>query len=228
LSVAQTGQPAESVRDFYDAVAAEYAEHFADELDGKPMDRALLERFADEVRGTGTVYDLGCGPGAQTTAFLHALGVDVRGVDLSLAGTAEAARRHPRIPFMVGNMLSLPLPDGDAAGIVAFYAIVHFGTAQLRTAVREMARVMGPGAPLLLSFHVGEETVHVDEMFGRSASVDFLFHPVERVEGALREAGLGGIETTVRDAYPGVEHPTRRAYVFARKPAPADGSEARG
>jgi hypothetical protein len=91
-----------------------------------------------------------------------------------------------------------------------------------------MARVMRPGAPLLLSFHVGEETVHVDEMFGRSASVDFLFHPVERVEGALREAGLREVDTTVRDAYPEVEHPSRRAYVFARKPAAADGPEARG
>jgi SAM-dependent methyltransferase len=213
------GQPAERVRDFYDAVAAEYAAHFADELEGKPLDRALLERFAQQVRGTGTVYDLGCGPGAQTTAILHARGVDVRGVDLSLAAGAEAARRHPRIPFMVGNMLSLPLPHGDAAGIVAFYAIVHFGPAQLRTAIGEMGRVMRHGALLLLSFHVGEETVHVDEMFGRSASVDFLFHPVERVEAALRDAGLGEIETTVRDPYPDVEHATRRAYVFAQKPA---------
>lgn len=194
-----TEQPAESIRAFYDAVAAEYAEHFADELRGKPLDRALLERFAAEVRGAGTVYDLGCGPGAQTTAFLHGLGVDVRGVDLSLAAGAEAARRHPRIPFLVGDMLDLPLPDGDAAGIVAFYAIVHFGSARLRTAVREMARVLAPGGPLLLSFHVGDETVHMDEMFGRAASVDFRFHPVERVETALREAGLTEIDTVVRD-----------------------------
>ncbi|HEX6040210.1 class I SAM-dependent methyltransferase [Longimicrobium sp.] len=215
----ETEQPAERVRDFYDAVAAEYADHFADELDTKPLDRALLERFAAEVRGAGTVYDLGCGPGGQTTAFLHARGVDVRGVDLSLAAGAEAARRHPRIPFLVADMLDLPLPDGDAAGIVAFYAIVHFGPAQLRIALREMGRVLAPGAPLLLSFHVGDETVHVDEMFGRAASVDFRLHPVERVESALREAGLGETETVVRDAYPGVEHPTRRAYVLARKPA---------
>lgn len=212
-------QPPSSVRTFYDTVAREYAAHFAGELQAKPLDRALLERFADDARGTGTVYDLGCGPGGQTTAYLHALGVDVRGVDLSLAAGAEAARRHPHIPFMVGDMLALPLPDGTAVGIVAFYAIVHFGAAQLRTAVGEMHRVMRAGAPLLLSFHVGEEVVHVDEMFGRRASVDFLFHPVERVEGALHDAGFGEVETIVRDPYPGVEHPSRRAYVFARKPA---------
>jgi SAM-dependent methyltransferase len=206
------------VRAFYDAVAREYAEHFADELSGKPMDRALLERFAAEVRGAGPVYDLGCGPGGQTTAFLRALGVEVRGMDLSPAAVAEAAAQHPGIPFETGDMLALPLPDGAAAGIVAFYAIVHFSPEQLGTAIGEMARVLRPGAPLLLAFHVGEEVVHVDEMFGRRASVDFLFHPVERVEQALRDAGLGEIEPIVRDPYPDVEHPTRRAYVFARKP----------
>jgi hypothetical protein len=50
------------------------------------------------------------------------------------------------------------------------------------------------------------------------AALDFVFHPVERVEDALRGAGVGEVESTVRDAYP-EEHPSRRAYVFARKPA---------
>lgn len=209
------------VRAFYDRVAREYAENLADELDGKPMDRALLERFAADVRGTGPVYDLGCGAGAQTTAFLHGLGVDVRGMDLSPAAVAEAARRQPALRFETGDMLALPLRDGAAAGIVAFYAIVHFSPEQLRTAAGEMARVLRPGAPLLLSFHVGDETVRVDELFGVRASVDFRFHPVERVEDALRHAGLGEVEPIVRDPYPGVEHPTRRAYVFARRPGPA-------
>ena len=206
----------EQVRAFYDTVAAEYAAHFADELDHKPLDRQLLERFADEVRGAGPVYDLGCGPGGQTTAFLHALGVEVRGMDLSPAAVAEAGRRHPRIAFQVGDMLALPLPDGAAAGIVAFYSIVHFSPDQLPTAVGQMHRVMRDGAPLLLSFHVGEQVVHVDEMFGRPASLDFIFHPAEDVEAALRTAGFGEVETIVRDAYP-EEHPSRRAYVFARK-----------
>lgn len=117
-------QPPASVRAFYDTVAREYAEHFADELADKPLDRALLERFAADLGGTGPVYDLGCGPGGQTTAFLHALGVDVRGMDLSPAAVAEASRRHPHVPFETGDMLALPLADGSAAGIVAFYSIV--------------------------------------------------------------------------------------------------------
>jgi SAM-dependent methyltransferase len=211
-------QGPEQVRAFYDAVAAEYAAQFADELSHKPLDRALLERFAADVRGAGTVYDVGCGPGGQTTAFLHGLGVDVRGMDLSPAGVEEAGWRHPGIVFETGDMLALPLADEAAAGILAFYSIVHFTPEQLRTALGEMHRVMRPGAPLLLAFHVGDQVVHVEEMFGRRASVDFRFHPVEDVEAALCCAGFGGVETIVRDPYPVVEHPSRRAYVFARKP----------
>lgn len=212
-------QGPEQVRAFYDTVAAEYAEHFAGELAGKPLDRALLERFAADVRGAGPVYDLGCGPGGQTTAFLHALGVEVRGMDLSPAAVAEAGRRHPEIVFEAGDMLALPLEDGAAAGIVAFYSIVHFSPAQLRTAFGEMQRVMRPGALLLLAFHVGEQVVHVDEMFGRQASVDFVFHGTEDVEAAVHGAGLGEVETIIREPYPDVEHPSVRAYVFARKPS---------
>src|SRR5947209_5084732 len=96
------------IRACYDAVAREYADRFAGELAHKPLDRELLARFASEVRGRGQVYDLGCGPG-QTTAFLHASGVPVRGLDLSAALLREARQRHPGIEFETGDMLALPL-----------------------------------------------------------------------------------------------------------------------
>ena len=47
------------------------------------MDRQLLDRFADSVRGAGVVCDLGCGPG-QVARYLQERGLPVCGVDLSL------------------------------------------------------------------------------------------------------------------------------------------------
>ena len=50
----------------YDLVAPRYAERFVGELDHKPFDRALLERFAARWRPVAAdlpVCDLGCGPG---------------------------------------------------------------------------------------------------------------------------------------------------------------------
>jgi trans-aconitate methyltransferase len=54
------------VRGSYDSAAAAYAEHLASELANKPLDRHLLNRFAEDVRGRGRVADLGCGPGHVT------------------------------------------------------------------------------------------------------------------------------------------------------------------
>ena len=52
----------------YDSAAKAYAEHLADELAHKPLDRHLLNRFAEETRGRGLVADFGCGPVRQATS----------------------------------------------------------------------------------------------------------------------------------------------------------------
>ena len=47
----------------YDRVARPYADQFFTELERKPFDRELLDRFAERMRGRGRVCDLGCRPG---------------------------------------------------------------------------------------------------------------------------------------------------------------------
>jgi len=205
------------IRACYDAVAREYADRFAGELAHKPLDRELLGRFAAAVRGRGQVYDLGCGPG-QTTAFLHACGVQVRGLDLSTDLLKEAQQRHPGVEFEPGDMLALPCADASLAGVVAFYAIVHLPLAELRRALAEMHRVLRPAGRLLVAFHVGEGSIHVEEFLGHSVTLDFLFFSPQGVADELVRAGFGAVEAIERDPYPGVEYPSRRAYLFARKP----------
>jgi SAM-dependent methyltransferase len=223
-------QTSDHVRACYDAVAREYAERFASELAHKPLDRELLARFASEVRGRGVVYDLGCGPG-QATAFLHGCGVDVRGLDLSADLLREARRRHPGVAFEQGDMLALPLADASLAGVIAFYAVVHLSPAGLRQALAEMHRVLRPGGRLLLAFHVGEGSVHVEEFLGRAVALDFMLFRPSVVAGELVRAGFATPEVVERDPYPEVEYPSRRAYLFARKPggggeAPSNGPPA--
>src|SRR5215813_12679474 len=114
----------DDVRDSYDRLARAYAEHLLTELDGKPLDRALLDAFAEMVRGRGRVLDVGCGPG-HIGAYLAARGVDVTGVDLSPEMVRVARERFPAMAFEAGDMMALPVADGAVAGIVAFYAIVN-------------------------------------------------------------------------------------------------------
>jgi SAM-dependent methyltransferase len=210
-------QTSEHIRACYDAVAREYADRFAGELAHKPLDREVLARFASEVRGRGPVYDLGCGPG-HTTAFLRALGAQVRGLDLSAELLREARQRYPDVEFEQGDMLALPSADASLAGVVAFYAIVHLSPSGLRQITAEMHRVLKPGGLLLIAFHVREGSIHVEEFLGRRVSLDFVFFKSQGVADELTRAGFVAVEAIEREPYPEVEYPSRRAYLFARKP----------
>jgi SAM-dependent methyltransferase len=211
-------QALQTIRQSYDRVADEYARRMFSELDKKPLDRELLSRFATEVKDKGEVCDMGCGPG-HVARYLRDQGADVFGLDLSAGMLDEARRLNPDISFRRGNMLALDLADASLAGIAAFYAIVHLPHEALPQTFREMARVLKPGGLLLLAFHIGDETLHRDEWLGRPVTLDFRFFSPQAIERDLEAAGLMVEEIVEREPYaPEVEHQSRRAYVFARKP----------
>jgi len=89
----------------YDAVARAYDGQFRNELDAKPLDRGLLAAFV-ELAGTGTIADVGCGPG-HVTRLLAQRHPDVIGVDISRAMIAVAREHAPELAFEVGSMLDL-------------------------------------------------------------------------------------------------------------------------
>jgi SAM-dependent methyltransferase len=211
------GQKTSEVQSSYDRVADEYARHIYDELRHKPLDRQLLDRFADRVLGAGLVCDLGCGPG-QVARYLHERGAAVCGVDLSPGMVERARHLNPGIEFHRGDMRSLEVPAGMWAGIAAFYAIVNLAPGDLLQAVREMWRVLRPGGLLLLSFHIGEEVSHVEDLWGCAVCLDFYFFRTSDVAGYLQTAGFDIEEIVEREPYaPEVEYQSRRAYIFARK-----------
>jgi len=200
----------------YDLVADEYARRIFDELKHKPLDRQWLDRFASLVRGAGLVCDLGCGPG-QIARYLSDLGVPVIGMDLSPAMIEQARRLSPAIDFRSGDMAALDVPNDAWAGIAAFYSIIHIERPRLGGVLREFHRVLKPEGRLLLAFHVGEETVHLEEWWGRRVDVDFFFFRSQEMIEGLLSAGFEIEEAIEREPYPEVEHPSRRAYIFARK-----------
>ena len=207
------------VQSGYDLVADEYARRISDELRHKALDCRLLDRFAESVRNSGIACDLGCGPG-HIARYLHGRGIQVCGMDLS-AGMVERARRlNPGIEFNQGDMRTLPVRDNTWAGIAAFYAIVHLPLPDLDRSLREMMRVLAPGGRLLLSFHIGEDTAQIESLWESGAALEFHFFRVSTVRGSIERAGFEIEEIIERDPYaPEVEYQSRRAYIFAQKPA---------
>jgi len=202
----------------YDRVADEYARRIYDELQHKPQDRQLLDTFAARVRGVGVACDLGCGPG-HITRYLHERGVAVCGVDLSPVMIECARRLNPDIQFSQGDLLALDAADGAWAGIAAFYVIIHVPREEMVSALRELSRVLRPGGLLLLAFHAGDDTLHLDVWWDCPVCIDFYFFRPDEMAGWLKAAGFEVEAVIERDPYPEVEYQSRRAYIFARKPA---------
>jgi ubiquinone/menaquinone biosynthesis C-methylase UbiE len=201
----------------YDAVAGAYAEAMSDELAHKPLDRALLAAFAEQVREVGDrVWDVGCGPG-HVTAFLAGLGLNAAGIDLSDGMVAEARKRHPALEFSIGSMTALPAADGSWDGLVSFYSLIHMiDNGDLRAALAEYRRVLAEGGLLLLAVHAGQEVQHSTEWFGARVDVSFRFFDPAWLSAELEQAGFAVEALTTRQAYPGAEVATTRAYFLAR------------
>lgn len=205
------------IRESYDRLAEEYARRISGELQHKPLDRELLDRFARQVQGRGEVCDMGCGPG-HVARYLHDAGASVFGLDLSPRMLEQARKLNPDISFREGDMMALDLKDETLAGIAAFYAIVNIPKQSLPVIFREMERVLRPGGFLLLAFHVGDQVLREEELWGQKISMDFLLFRPGEIKLDLEAAGFVIDEIVQREPYPGVEYPSKRAYIFARKP----------
>ncbi len=211
------GQKLNKVENVYDTVAKEYAETFSGEHEKKPKDQEILCRFSQEIGGRRPVWDFGCGPG-QTTQYLKNLGVEISGLDLSEKILEQARTIHPGIQFRKGNILELEFESNSIAGVVAFYAIVHFTEEQVGIAFREVFRVLQPGGIFLFTYHIGADTIHLDEFLDKKVNIDFMFFTTDFIFSCLEASRFAKIEIIEREPYPGVEYESRRAYAFAIKP----------
>ncbi|MBK9030433.1 MAG: class I SAM-dependent methyltransferase [Myxococcales bacterium] len=204
----------DALRDGYDRLAATYAARLGHELDGKPLDRWLLERVARTA--VGPVLDVGCGPG-HVTGFLAAHGADARGLDLAPAMVAIARAQVPAARFEVGDLRALPDADATLGAVVAMYSLIHLPRAEVPAAIVELARALRPDGLLLLAVHAGTETLHPDALWDIPVDIDWNFLEPDALFAAVAAAGLVALEQLVRWPYPD-EHASRRAYVLARKP----------
>jgi SAM-dependent methyltransferase len=92
--------------------------------------------------------DAGCGTGFQTV-ILRELGYETLGVDLSAGLLAVARRRSAGARFVQGDLEALPCRSGTVGLVVSCGSTFSFLGDPAR-ALREVARVLGPGGRLLL------------------------------------------------------------------------------
>lgn len=103
---------------------------------------ATLARLLGE--GTGSLLDVGCGTGAYATGFA-ALGWEYTGVDVS----EDMLRRAEEKGVRVARADATALPFEDASFAAAVSIFTHTDVDDFAGVVREIVRVLRPGAPFV-------------------------------------------------------------------------------
>ncbi len=208
----------EEVKHCYNLTAEEYSKKFINELEQKPFDRNILDRFSAMIPVKGIIYDFGCGSG-QTTKYLFDKNEhSITGLDFSENAVKLASENFPEIKFIADDMLESKMESQSADGIIAFYAIVHFEYDDVKKAMLEWHRILKNDGRCLFCFHTGEEIVYINDFLGVSgANAAWHFLDTDKIINLSEETGFRVMETVIRYPYKNIEHESKRAYIILEK-----------
>lgn len=144
----ETSVERQHVAGVYDVIAP----HFA-ATRYKPWPR--VADFVAALRVGDLLFDVGCGNGrymAHDRRILHV------GLDRSIGLLEQCRELHAGSEVCYGSALALPYRDGCADAAMSIAVIHHFSTLERRVdAVREMARVVRRGGPILITAWAWEQ-----------------------------------------------------------------------
>lgn len=179
-------------------------------LGGDRARSALLDQAA--LRASHQVLDLGCGTGTFVVMIkrLHPE-VEVIGLDPDPKALARAARKAereglPPIRFDQGFSDRLPYPDASFDRVFSSFMFHHLPTEEKEPTLREVRRVLKPGASFHLLDFGGPEA-------GAHGFLMRLLHSQERLRDNAEDHVLG---LMTRAGFVEVKNVGRRAMLFGR------------
>jgi SAM-dependent methyltransferase len=132
----------------------------------RPLDPRRVEartRFVEATRAAGDrarpVVEIGTGPG-RDALVLAAAGLDVIGVDVSPGHAARAASRGVE-RMVVASARALPFASGSIGALWSMSTLMHIPDAAIEQAMREIGRVLAPGAIVAIGVWGGPDVEHL-------------------------------------------------------------------
>ncbi len=183
----------ESVRDAYSSMSEQYIGLFGGGWHDHEDDTALVRRHLTGL--AGPVLDLGCGPG-HWTAYLHALGAEVTGVDIVPEFIAHAQANHPGPEFTLRSMTELDLPEHSVAGILAWYSTIHLPPTDLDRVLARFRRLLASAGMLVVGFFDSDDDV---ASFDHQVVTAFRW-PVDVFAQHLTKAGFTEVQRLQRQS----------------------------
>jgi SAM-dependent methyltransferase len=120
---------------------------------GMPSERELKMLGVGDLAGK-RVLDLGCGVGAAAITFVgrgaHCVAIDASNAQLAV-GRRLAAEAEARVEFRHGDLADLAFLGADSIDL-AFSAFALAEVPDLGRVLRQVHRVLKPGAPFVLSY----------------------------------------------------------------------------
>jgi ubiquinone/menaquinone biosynthesis C-methylase UbiE len=208
---------AAAVRAAYDTVARDYAEAFADDLLHLPLDRQVLDTFAERIGVGASVLDLGCGPGQVGQYLAKRRRLRVVGMDLAQEMLLVARQRTGNVCLTGGDMRAIPFRSRSFTGVVAFYSVHNLPRRALGAAFAQVHRVLKPAGIFVVATHLGEGEVYSNEFLGHDIDlVGGTLYRDDQLIAALESHAFVIEEVRHRDPLPH-EHNSRRIYVTCRR-----------
>ena len=137
------------------------------------------------------------------------------GLDLSFGMLASGGSKH-RFPLCQGDMRQLPFGDGAFAAVVAYYSIQHVARMELASVLEEVARVLEPRGAFLLSTHLGDGEVYMDEFLGHHiATTGGSLYSTQEIADMVSATGFV-VEVSETRGPLAHEHQSQRIYLLAK------------
>lgn len=164
----------------FNEIAPDYATQIPPHLREHYLDQKLkaFARLLPSGWASGLGIDVGAGLGWYANALVERHGARVVAVDPSTVplalGRAEA-RTRPWPAFVAGDSLHLPFPDETFDYAYAINMLHHLKLGEQERALREVHRILKPGAPLLV-FEINTRNPvfawYMRHVFPRTRSID--------------------------------------------------------
>ena len=176
------------IKDFYNAVAAQ----FADEWYGNESLLPVLRRFISLLGPSPAVLDLGCGAGYESMR-LKRLGANVTGVDYAEEAVKIAREKNPDCRFELMDFRELDHSLGLFDGIVALASLIHIAEHELEPVFNGMRKVLKDNGYLMLIVIEGEgisDKFSIIEKSGIKYNRTFYLHSLELLNKVAAGTGF--------------------------------------
>ena len=137
-----------SQRELFDSIGEKYLRHYDDKESRLYRKNFIYTPLVKNIEmGGKRVLDAMCGSG-QLSEFLIRENCDLHGLDLSEKQVGLYKKRFPSVPARVSSILDSGFPD-DYFDIVLVFGGLHHVHPHVKSAVREINRILKPGGYFL-------------------------------------------------------------------------------